>query len=180
LRGYPLLFLLKALPNSRDKPHGDALSLRQFCHCKVKQYFSIFPLISQYFSKRFLLRRNRKRDACYEFLAQRFSAANSTDIFEMHFLFGTLLSRRRSRSLAANVAAASTNVYAGHKISITHGTFRGVTAAVAPNRKLCVRHFPRVSFLLLRLPLIVARRTAFSIRSALSCVLLSPLRQTAS
>jgi hypothetical protein len=34
--------------------------------------------------------------------------------------------------------AASTNVHAGHKISITHNIFRGITAAIAPNRKLCV------------------------------------------
>jgi hypothetical protein len=33
-------------------------------------------------------------------------------------------------------AAASTNVHAGYKVSNTHGIFRGVTAAVAPNRKL--------------------------------------------
>jgi hypothetical protein len=34
--------------------------------------------------------------------------------------------------------AASTTVHAGYKCSFTHYLFRGVTAAIAPNRSLCV------------------------------------------
>jgi hypothetical protein len=42
--------------------------------------------------------------------------------------------------------AAPTNVYAGYKISITHFLFRGVTAAIAPNRKLCAGIFGFILF----------------------------------
>jgi len=38
-------------------------------------------------------------------------------------------------------AAAYTTVYAGDKRSFSHCLFCGATAAVAPNRQLCVRHF---------------------------------------
>jgi hypothetical protein len=39
-------------------------------------------------------------------------------------------------------AAASTTFHAGDKRSIPHKTFRGATAAVAPNRKLYAAHLP--------------------------------------
>jgi hypothetical protein len=44
--------------------------------------------------------------------------------------------RLRATSQRLGAVAASTNVYAGYKVSIMHGIFRGVTAAIAPNRKL--------------------------------------------
>jgi hypothetical protein len=57
-------------------------------------------------------------------------------IVEFYGSFNRTLARLHTTSQRLGAAAASTNVYAGYKISITHGTFRGVTAAVAPNRKL--------------------------------------------
>ena len=71
-------------------------------------------------------------------------------LYALLFL-ATLLSRyeilflQRSRRLAANAqrlgaAAAFTTFHAGYKRSCSHYLFRGVTAAVAPNRLLCVRH----------------------------------------
>jgi hypothetical protein len=57
-------------------------------------------------------------------------------VFNFLGSFHRTVARLRTTSQRLGAAAASTNVYAGCKISITHGIFRGVTAAVAPNRKL--------------------------------------------
>ena len=52
----------------------------------------------------------------------------------------TALSGLHTTSERLGAAAASTTVYAGYYLSFSHCLFRRVTAAVAPNRQLCVRH----------------------------------------
>jgi len=59
------------------------------------------------------------------------------------------LSLPRSRTLHTTwwrlgAAAAYTKFHAGYKISIPHFLFRGVTAAVAPNRSLAAGTFSRL------------------------------------
>jgi len=51
-------------------------------------------------------------------------------------------------------AAAYTTVYAGDKRSITHCLFRGVSAAVAPNRQLAVSAFSNFFIIEFQFPLV--------------------------
>jgi hypothetical protein len=55
----------------------------------------------------------------------------------VHAAFSTALSLHlQPTSQRLGAVAASTNVHAGDNCSITHNFFRGVSAAIAPNRKL--------------------------------------------
>ena len=80
-------------------------------------------------------------------LAHHFLAANSTNNFEMYFLFGTALSTTLSH-IAYNdqrlcEGGAYTNVHAGYKFSFSHCFFCGVTAPLSQNRTLYVGIFPK-------------------------------------
>jgi len=53
----------------------------------------------------------------------------------------------RLTSERLGAAAAYTTVYAGYYLSFPHCLFRGVTAAVAPNRQLAEVHFVAIFLL---------------------------------
>ena len=67
-----------------------------------------------------------------------FAAQVSVSIF--YFVLHRALARLHLTSQRLGAVAAYTTVYAGYKRSISHCLFRGISAAVAPNRQLCVRH----------------------------------------
>jgi hypothetical protein len=61
--------------------------------------------------------------------------------FKFYGFVNRALTHLQPTTQRLGAAAASTNVYAGYKVSITHDIFRGVTAAVEPNRKLAAGIF---------------------------------------
>ena len=58
-----------------------------------------------------------------------------------YFYVDRALARLHLTSERLGAAAAYTTVYAGDKRSSSHCLFRGVNAAVAPNRQLAAVHF---------------------------------------
>ena len=68
-----------------------------------------------------------------------FAAQVLVSIF--YFVLHRALARLHLTSERLGAAAAYTAVHAGDKRSFTHCLFRGVTAAVAPNRQLAVSAF---------------------------------------
>jgi hypothetical protein len=77
-------------------------------------------------------------------LLLRLTSLTSFSQVSNFFGFSPRSRRLRATSQRLGAVAASTNIHAGDKCSITQFLFRGVTAAIAPNRKLCAGIFPRI------------------------------------